>query len=1026
MARRAQIAGGCGGCRRGGVAFSGISNRAAVRVPQPRRDGCRLVQDGSIIDLSNDEEEWGMGDGGALSPIALFKGYPRKMVMKVALNDSSQQRKALKALSNLHGIDAIAADLPGGRITVTGVVDPVDVVGKLRRLFGNAEIVSVWRTNDSGKKKADTSSSSSSSFSSSSYRSRGVQDNGLRIAVKKLHLMPGLDDEEFIIEFHNLHKFLLSTMEKIFQLEWKKDIYALNTCKEEALTSIFLILLDNDMMPKIGGFGFSRFFDTTETFNTSEVARTSVYMPPEYVSKRQITPKFDVFSLGIIILQIMAGKESYTKYADIPPKEFIEHVYGFWVNRMQGTISKHTSREVRTCIEIALKCVESSQVKRPTINQIIQRLNKIDIIEFSSIDELYRTREFAFEFLERITNDFSDLNKVGSGGYGDVYKGVLDNGEEIAVKKLHQLGIDDEQFKNEGGSLNDQLSAQSCKLDWNKCYKIIRGICEGLHYLHNAVPPIYHLDLKPGNILLDKDMVAKIGDFGLSRLFDSAQTYMTASRDLKGTIGYMPPEYIEGQKISPKFDVFSLGVIIIKMMAGKEASYAHTCREEFIEHVCKKWQVRLQATMRSHLFEEVRTCIEIALKCVEDDRIRRPTIAQIVNELSNIGIAKSSPVGQVQATISPHVSEEVRTCIEIVLKCVEDDRTRRPTIAQIINELSKIGIAKGSPISQHALLFVIRQQITLEVDKNYPPMPPRANKLSGSGYHAVAKRAEAERAEVERKTEAEEEHKTEAEEERELKMKGAAEIEAEPCNTSSEVVTPPEAGEQEGGSRESARLHAPSKRYAGNDWVRHPQKRTAEIIFFCTSGVGDSHVSLSGQSKDMANFRTVKLAYTTLIAERSTYNASMAKTENSRSGINELYPPVGHAEAAALVAAAASSAAFLFADVEEVDDRKNQKGVVSETCSPVDRVRGGRDGVTGGSSSKGTTSRANVPVVDVPTIFCDLCCRQRVMGDVVGNNGGAAPAMANPIPSLYTQSLDEPCCLRGVCLIVLPSCPPEK
>ena len=89
------------------------------------------------------------------------------------------------------------------------------------------------------------------------------------------------------------------------------------------------------------------------------------------------------------------------------------------------------------------------------------------------------------------------------------------------------------------------------------------------------------------------------------------------------------------------------------------------------------------------------------------------------------------------------------------------------------------------------------------------------------GYHAVAKRAEAERAEVERKTEAEEERKTEAEEERTLKMKGTAEIEAEPCNISSEVVTPPEAGEQEGGSRESARLHAPSKRYAGNDWVRY-------------------------------------------------------------------------------------------------------------------------------------------------------------------------------------------------------------
>ncbi|VAH99828.1 unnamed protein product [Triticum turgidum subsp. durum] len=775
----------------------------------------------------------------------------RKMVMKVALNDSSQQRKALKALSNLHGIDAIAADLPGGRITVTGVVDPVDVVGKLRRLFGNAEIVSVdvvgkEESERKGKKEPPPPpppprpppkivecpypypfpypppryeftvgflNSITDNFSEERIIGRGrhglvykgVQDNGVCIAVKKLHLMSGLDDEEFKNEFNNLmrvghqntiplvgychhiaqvlvehngkhvsarveERYLCSeymeggNLDKHLSnepcaLAWHtcykiirgvcEGLHYLHKGVEYPIYHLELkptkILLDKDMMPKIGGFGFSRLFDTTETFNTSEVARTSVYMPPEYISKWQITPKFDVFSLGIIILQIMAGKESYTKYADIPPKEFIEHVYGFWVNRMQGTISKHTSREVRTCIEIALKCVESSQVKRPTINQIIQRLNKIDIVECSSIDELYRTREFAFEFLERITNDFSDQNKVGSGGYGDVYKGMLDNGEEIAVKKLHQLGIDDEQFKNEvnnlmrvqhenivrlvgycyhtsqifveykgkhvsasvveraicfeymqGGSLHDQLSAESCKLDWDKCYKIIRGICEGLHYLHNAVPPIYHLDLKPGNILLDKDMVAKIGDFGLSRLFDSAQTYMTASRDLKGTVGYMPPEYIEGQKISPKFDVFSLGVIIIKMMAGKEASYAHTCREEFIEHV----QVRLQATMRSHLLEEVRTCIEIALKCVEDNRIRRPTIAQIVNELSNIGIVKRSPVGQVQATKSPHVSEEVRTCIEIVLKCVEDNITGRPTIAQIVNELSKIGIAKGSPISQ--------------------------------------------------------------------------------------------------------------------------------------------------------------------------------------------------------------------------------------------------------------------------------------------------------------------------------------
>ncbi|KAF7046675.1 hypothetical protein CFC21_055692 [Triticum aestivum] len=515
-------------------------------------------------------------------------------------------------------------------------------------------------------------------------------------------------------------------METKFLLEWKKDLYDPNTCRKEALTHILLdescaldwnicyniikglceglhylhegleypfyhlelkptkILLDKDMMPKIGGFGFSR--HSTETFNTSEVMGTSVYMPPEYISKRQITPKFDVFSLGIIILQIMAGKQSYIKCADIPPEEFIELEYELWVNRLQATISKRTSREVRTCIGIALKCVEFNLMKRPTINEIIQELNKIDIVEWS------------FEFLERITNGFSEQNIVGRGGYGVIYKGVLENGEEIAVKKLHPvLWIDDEQFKNElnilmrikhknivqlvgychhtsqivaeykgehvsasvveraicleymqGGSLADQLSAEPCTLDWDKCYKIIKEICEGLHNLHNADAPSYHLDLKPANILLDKDMVAKLGDFGLSRLFDSMQTYITESQDMKGTRGYMPPEYINRQQISPKFDVFSLGVIIIQIMAGKDGYFncADTPPKEYIKHVCENWRMRLQATMSSHVSEEVRTCIEIALKCVEDDRTRRPTIAQIVNELSNICIAKSKPICQ--------------------------------------------------------------------------------------------------------------------------------------------------------------------------------------------------------------------------------------------------------------------------------------------------------------------------------------------------------------------------------------------
>ncbi|KAM3275762.1 hypothetical protein ACQJBY_044249 [Aegilops geniculata] len=249
-------------------------------------------------------------------------------------------------------------------------------------------------------------------------------------------------------------------------------------------------------------------------------------------------------------------------------------------------------------------------------------------------------RDFTFQLLKQITNDFSEDNRIGVGGYGVVYKGTLDNGQVIAVKKLYYKhpGLDsDKQFQNEctnlmrvhhqnivrlvgycheirhicvehngryvfamvedralcfeyleGGSLDKHLSDESCGFGWHTRYKIIRGICEGLNYLHNgSKESIFHLDLKPANILLDRNMMPKIGDFGLSRLFDSTETYST--KGIIGTPGYMPPEYINRFQITPKFDVFSLGVTIIKIMAGHEgySKFADMSSQEFIQLVRK-------------------------------------------------------------------------------------------------------------------------------------------------------------------------------------------------------------------------------------------------------------------------------------------------------------------------------------------------------------------------------------------------------------------------------------------------------
>uniref|UniRef100_A0A0D9XQB6 Beta'-coat protein n=1 Tax=Leersia perrieri TaxID=77586 RepID=A0A0D9XQB6_9ORYZ len=286
---------------------------------------------------------------------------------------------------------------------------------------------------------------------------------------------------------------------------------------------------------------------------------------------------------------------------------------------------------------------------------------------------------------------FSERRKVGKGAYGTVYKGELKNGEEIAVKMLHNdtLGFDDKQFENEfqnlmrlehpnivrlvaycyetqhkhaeykgrivfaalihralcfeympGGSLENHLSDEFHGLDWPTRYKIIKGTCEGLKYLHEGLkPPIYHLDLKPGNILLDKNMVPKLADFGLSKLFSEDKTRITQTPI--GTIGYLPPEYIENNIVSNKLDIFSLGVVMLKIIAGpnwRSRSVEMSSLQEFTDQVLGNWTIRLQETWNGSSLDvyrqQVKACTEIALKCVEMDRFKRPKIVDIINQIN--------------------------------------------------------------------------------------------------------------------------------------------------------------------------------------------------------------------------------------------------------------------------------------------------------------------------------------------------------------------------------------------------------
>ncbi|XP_021723594.1 cysteine-rich receptor-like protein kinase 10 isoform X2 [Chenopodium quinoa] len=226
------------------------------------------------------------------------------------------------------------------------------------------------------------------------------------------------------------------------------------------------------------------------------------------------------------------------------------------------------------------------------------------------LDDLITAESLMFDLrtLEAATNNFSNDNKLGQGGFGTVYKGTLANGQEIAVKRLSKVSSQGaEEFKNEvvlianlqhrnlvkllgfclageekslvfefvpNKSLDYFLfdARKQGELKWSARYEIIKGIARGLLYLHqDSQLRIIHRDLKSGNILLDANMNPKIADFGLARISEVEQSVNATTR-IVGTYGYMAPEYAMHGQFSVKSDVYSFGVLVLEIVCGKKIS----------------------------------------------------------------------------------------------------------------------------------------------------------------------------------------------------------------------------------------------------------------------------------------------------------------------------------------------------------------------------------------------------------------------------------------------------------------------
>ncbi|RDY14608.1 G-type lectin S-receptor-like serine/threonine-protein kinase SD2-5, partial [Mucuna pruriens] len=291
---------------------------------------------------------------------------------------------------------------------------------------------------------------------------------------------------------------------------------------------------------------------------------------------------------------------------------------------------------------------------------------------------------YSYNDLEIATSNFSV--KLGQGGFGSVYKGVLPDGTQLAVKKLEGIGQGKKEFRVEvsvigsihhhhlvrlkgfcaegshrllayeymaNGSLDKWIFNKHIEefvLDWETRYNIALGTAKGLAYLHeDCDSKIIHCDIKPENVLLDANFLVKVSDFGLAKLMTREQSHVFTT--LRGTRGYLAPEWITNCAISEKSDVYSYGMVLLEIIGGRK-NYDPSETSEKSHFPSFAFKMMEEGRVKEILDSKVETCendervhtaVKVALWCIQEDMSLRPSMTKVVQMLEGLCTVPNPP-----------------------------------------------------------------------------------------------------------------------------------------------------------------------------------------------------------------------------------------------------------------------------------------------------------------------------------------------------------------------------------------------